>query len=350
MKRLTSTLLVGKFLLLGVFFLPALLLTLSCGSNKKEPADKTVVVYVSEDQVFSEPILKDFEKETGIEVKAVYDTEESKSTGVMNRLIAEKDNPQADVYWANEPIRAEVLKQKGIAAPYISPNAAGIPETFKDPEGYWTGFSARIRVFIVNTDTSPVPRSLLAYTDPRWKGKAVIANPLFGTTTTQIAALFTLWGDTRATAFMEKIRNNKVKLSTSNGESADLVASGAFAFSLVDSDDAVNRIRQGRPVKIIYPDQKDGEIGCLVLPNAAVLIKKGPHPGPARKLIDYLISKETERKLAEADCAQIPLHAGVPPPHGIRPLRKIKTMKVCYARVARKLQEIQPFLKRWVGY
>src|SRR5436309_15663896 len=76
-------------------------------------ANSTVVVYVSEDQVFSEPILKDFERETGIAVKAVFDTEEAKSTGVMNRLIAEKDNPQADVYWANEPGRAELIKQRG---------------------------------------------------------------------------------------------------------------------------------------------------------------------------------------------------------------------------------------------
>ena len=80
----------------------------------------TVVVYVSHDQVFSEPILKDFEKETGIKVRAVYDTEETKSTGTMNRLIAEKSNPQADVYWANEPVRAEVLRQQAIAAPYLS--------------------------------------------------------------------------------------------------------------------------------------------------------------------------------------------------------------------------------------
>src|SRR5713226_10407769 len=84
-----------------------------------------VVVYVSHDRVFSEPILKDFEKETRIQVRAVYDTEETKSAGAMNRLIAEKNNPQADVYWANEPIRAEVLRQRGIAAPYVSPNAEG---------------------------------------------------------------------------------------------------------------------------------------------------------------------------------------------------------------------------------
>src|SRR5258705_13948253 len=96
--------------------------------------DHVVVVYVSEDQVFSEPILKDFERETGIKVKAVYDTEETKSAGAMNRLIAEKTNPQADVYWANEPIRAEVLRQQGVSVPYLSPSAQGIPEQLRNAE------------------------------------------------------------------------------------------------------------------------------------------------------------------------------------------------------------------------
>ena len=57
-----------------------------CGT-KPSTESRSVVVYVSEDQVFSEPILKDFEKETGIHVNAVFDTEESKSTGVMLSLI-----------------------------------------------------------------------------------------------------------------------------------------------------------------------------------------------------------------------------------------------------------------------
>lgn len=117
----------------------------------------TVVVYVSHDEVFSEPILKDFEKGTGIKVRAVYDTEETKSTGTMNRLIAEKSNPQADVYWANEPVRAEVLRQQAIAAPYLSPNAEGISASFKDPDGYWTGFAARARVLIVNKNATAKP-------------------------------------------------------------------------------------------------------------------------------------------------------------------------------------------------
>ncbi len=315
----------------------------ACSKEKSN----VVVVYVSEDQVFSEPILKDFEKETGIKVKAVYDTEEAKSTGVMNRLIAEKNNPQADVYWANEPVRAEFLKQMGVASPYKSPNAEGIPEIFKDKDGYWTGFSARVRVFIVNKSVKEKPSGIADYTNSKWKGRCVIANPLFGTTTVHMAVLFSVWGDEKAKEFMNAMKSNDVKMSTSNGESADMVASGQFDFALVDSDDVISRMRQGKNVEIVYPDQGKDGMGCLVVPNAVLLVKGSPHPENAKKLIDYLLSKETERKLALADCAQIPLHSGVKPPAKLKSINEIKAMKVDYSAVAKKLKEIQPFLKKW---
>jgi iron(III) transport system substrate-binding protein len=319
---------------------------LGCRSDRQN----AVTVYVSEDQVFSEPILKDFERDTGIKVSAVFDTEEAKSTGVMNRLLAEKNNPQADVYWANEPVRADVLRQQGISAPYKPEAAAGIPEQFRDPQGYWTGFSARARVLVVNKSASFRPAGVPGYLDPRAKGKGVIANPLFGTTTAQMAAFFSLWGDDKGKQFLAGLRKNNVKLATSNGESADFVASGEFDFALVDSDDAVDRLRHGKPLEIVYPDQGDGEAGVLILPNAVALVRGGPNPANGKRLIEYLLSKETERKLAFADCAQIPLHTGVATPKEIKPIEQIRTMKVSYADLGIRLRAIQPILKEWVGY
>lgn len=336
--------------LLGLFALILIVAVFFWRSRRSAPSVPTVVVYVSEDQVFSEPILRDFERETGIQVKAVYDTEEAKSTGAMNRLIAEKNNPQADVYWANEPLRAEVLKQRGISAPYISPNAGGIPDVFKEPEGYWTGFSARARILLVNTNAKDKPLSVRGYADPRWKGKAVIANPLFGTTTVEIAALFKLWGDEAAKTFLQGTKKNGVRISTSNGESADLVASGEAEFGLVDSDDGFNRIKQGKPVEIVFPDQGPSDIGTLIVPNAAVLIKGGPNPENARKLVDYLLSKPTEKKLAFADCAQIPLHPGVETPTQLKPIETIKVTKISYAELAGEVQAIQSILKDWAAF
>ena len=311
---------------------------------------RSVVVYVSHDQVFSEPILKDFERDTGIEVKAVYDTEETKSAGVMNRLIAERANPRADVYWANEPIRAEVLRQRGVAAPYRSPSADGIPEQFRNPEGYWTGFSARARILILARDAKDKPASVLAYADPRFIGKAALANPLFGTTTAHLAALFTVWGDDRAKAFLDAMRGNGVHLTASNGESADQVASGAFQFALVDSDDVYSRHKQGQPVEGVYPDQEQDGLGCFIVPNAVLLIQGGPHQAAGRRLVDYLLSRETERKLAQSDAGQIPLHPGVETPPEVPRLETLRVMQVDYAAVAAKLQAIQPLLADWVGH
>jgi iron(III) transport system substrate-binding protein len=336
-----------------ISFMCTLVLTAAlagCGARQDAAGGKTVVVYVSEDQVFSEAILKDFENETGIQVKAVFDTEEAKSTGVMNRLLAEKNNPQADVYWANEPVRADVLRQQGISTPFKPANAQQIPEQFKDAQGYWTGFSARARLLVVNRAAKTKPVSVLAYADPKTKGKAVIANPLFGTTTAQMAALFAVWGGEKAKQFLNGLKANRVKLSTSNGESADFVASGEFEFALVDSDDAVDRMRRGKPIDIVYPDQGAGEVGLLIIPNAVALIRGGPNADNGKKLIEYLVSKETERKLAVADCAQIPLNPGVTPPKELKPIEQIKVMKVDYANLAAKLQSIQPVLKEWVGY
>src|SRR2546430_14631858 len=245
---------------------------------------RTVVVYVSEDQVFSEPILKEFERETGVTVKSVFDTEESKSTGVTNRLIAEKDNPQADVYWANEPVRADALKQRGVSTAYDSPSAEGIADQFRDSDHYWTGFSARARVLLVNTRSTIKPAGILAYTEPSAKGRAAIANPLFGTTTAYVAALFTTWGDERGRTFMNQMKNNGVKMTTSNGESADFVAAGQGDFSLVDSDDAGNRKKQGKRLEIIYPDQEPNGAGVLILPNAVALVNGGRQPQNGKAL------------------------------------------------------------------
>lgn len=156
----------------------ALLLVFLTGCGR--PSGEVVVCYTSTDQVFAEPILKAFEQETGVRVRAKYDTEETKTTGLVNLIQAEKSNPQADVFWSSETGRAIALKAAGCLAPYRSPNAEGIPDPFKDPEGYWTGFSARARVILYNTNLvrDNPPSSVMDLLKPEWKGKAAFANPL----------------------------------------------------------------------------------------------------------------------------------------------------------------------------
>ncbi len=310
-----------------------------------------VVVYTSEDQVFSEPILKAFEAKTGITVRAVYDTEETKSTGVVNRLIAEQRHPQADVFWSNDPVRPILLHKKGMLTPYRSANRERIPPQYRDAEGYWTGFSARVRVIVSNrTLVAPpdAPQTVRAMIAPAWHGKVAFANPLFGTSTIHAAALFALWGEEQARAFFEAMKRNGVRIATSNGEVRDLVAAGEVAWGVTDTDDAHVALTQHKPVEVVYPDQ-DG-LGTLIMPNMVAMIKGGPHPDNAHKLIDYLLSADVEAQLAASAAAQMPLGADVTPPAGVPTVASVKGMAVDYVQVAERLEKLQSFLSTWVGY
>jgi iron(III) transport system substrate-binding protein len=300
--------------------------------------------------VFARPVCEQFQKQTGIEVKLVPDTEETKSTGLLNRLIAEKSRPVADVFWSGDPVRAAVLKARGISAPFKPAHAADTAGRFSDPAGHWAALSARARVLIVATNLVPAadsPRSLQAFLHPKWKGKACLANPLFGTTSMHAAALFETLGEARAKAFFEGLRANGVKMLSSNGEVRRRVAAGEFAFGLTDTDDASVAIREGKPVAMVYPDQ-DGA-GTLIVPNAAVLIANGPNSENGRKFINYLLTAEVERALAESEAAQMPLRPGVPVPTGVKQVDEIKTMAVDYEKLGARLEGLaNGFLKEWV--
>ena len=333
-----------RFILLSAL---TILLAMQWGCSEK--ADNTVVVYTTVDQVFSEPVLKDFEKETGIKVKPLFDTEETKSTGVLNRLIAEKDNPQCDVFWSGDPVRAIILKNKGITAAYNSPAAKDIAPHFKDKENHWIGFSSRARVLIYNTKllkSSDVPKSVFDLAKDKYKGQVAVANPLFGTTSFHFAAWFSAFGDEKAKQFLKDLKTNEIVIATSNGDVEKRVSQGEVWCGLTDTDDAFTAKNEGKDVDYLFLDQQDG-IGNLIIPNTVSLIKGSAHQANAKKLIDYLLSRKTEEKLA-VSCAQMPLHKGVKTPDNIPSLDNIQPMKIDYNAAAKKLEEIQPYLKSWV--
>jgi len=295
----------------NIFFLNFLILLMfislfSCQSKE------TVVVYTSLDQIYSEPILKEFEKKTGITVKAVYDTETAKTVGLVNKIIAEKDNPQCDVFWNNEFLRTIVLKEKGILTPYNSPSASDIPKEFRDTEGYWTGFAARTRVIIYNTelvDSSDAPQSIFDLVDSKWKGEVGIANPLFGTTSSHVAALYLAFGKTKARDYLLKLKANKTRVFDGNAVVKNMVGDGEVKVGLTDSDDANIGLEQKKPIAIVFPDQDS--LGTFFIPNTVSLIKNCPHPDAGMKLIDYLLSSEVEEKLSKSLSKQIPLRKGL---------------------------------------
>ncbi|WP_243375547.1 extracellular solute-binding protein [Geotalea sp. SG265] len=338
-------------MMLGV---TALFVTGACKPRQQEP-QKTgsahqVTVYVSTDRVFSEPILLAYQQKTGIKVNAIYDTEETKSTGLANRLIAEKNNPQADVFWSNEPVRTLVLKKHGVLAPYKSPEAAGIPDVFKDPEGYWTGFSARLRVIVYNTrlvKADAAPKSVLDLADPKWRGQVAMADPRFGTTSFHVAALYAKLGDKQADEFFRKLKANGVKIVAANSVVRDMVARGEVKVGITDTDDASVALEAKEPLAMVLPDAVG--IGVPVMPNMLSLIAGAPHPEVGKKLIDYLLSPEVERLLAQSEAVQIPLRSNIAPPKNMPSISSLKPMTLDYAEAAARVEDVTRRLQTILG-
>lgn len=309
-----------------------------------------VTVYVSTDRVFAEPVLQAFERQSGIRVDAVYDTEETKSTGLANRLLAEQTRPHADVFWSNEPVRTLVLKSRGVLAAYQSPSATGIPDTFKDPQGYWTGFSARLRVIVYNTNLVPAdeaPASVLDLAAPQWRAQVAIADPRFGSTSFHVAALYAQLGDERADAFFGALKANEVRVVDGNSVVRDLVARGEIKVGLTDTDDVNVALEAGLPVAMILPDREG--FGVPVMPNMVSLIAGAPHRSEAARLIDFLLSPEVERMLAASDAVQIPLHRGVEPPPLMPRIDGLRSMTVDYEAVAQRLDDVTKRLQSLLG-
>ena len=330
---------------ISITFLALLLLAKVCSAGNE------VVVYTSEDKIFSEPVLQAFGKKTGIKVRTIYDTEETKSTGLVNRLIAEKDNPQADVFWSGDPVRPALLEFKSIITPYFSSAAADIPKSYKDEDGHWTGFSARARIILYNTNLVNMderPLSLFDLTKAVWRGQVAIANPLFGTSSIHMSALFIILGDEKAMKFLNDLKANGVKIVSSNSEVRRLVARGEVKVGITDTDDANVAIKEGSPVKVVFPDKSS--IGTLIMPNMVCLIKNSPNQENGKRLIDYLLSADVEKSLAWAACAQMPLRYDVRTPPDVLTIDAVKGMNINYHDVAVKLDKIGEFLKQWAGY
>ena len=90
----------------------------SCGRDR---AAETVTLYTSVDQPYAAPIIKDFEQRTGIKVNLVTDAEATKSVGLAERVRAERNNPQCDVFWSNEPFHTIALAGESLLEPYDRP-------------------------------------------------------------------------------------------------------------------------------------------------------------------------------------------------------------------------------------
>lgn len=291
------------------------LLAVLAGFYLSFPRAERIVVYCALDREFAAGILDEFSRSTGIHAVVRWDSEANKSVGLYEDLIREKDRPRCDVHWNNELLATIRLGNRGVLQPHERLDGRQFMLAAQDHT--WTGFAARARVIVFNTnlvDERIAPKGMEDLTHPRWKSKFAMAKPQFGTTATQAACLFEVWGSEKAKEFYHGLKHNGVLILPGNKQVAEAVGSGKIAVGLTDTDDAFAEVDAGRPVGICYLDfAGEGGVDCpQMIPNTVAIVRGCPNPSGARKLVDYLLTREVETRLAKAPSRQYPLGADAP--------------------------------------
>jgi iron(III) transport system substrate-binding protein len=301
-------------------------LNLSCIQR----SETSVTIYCATDREYADLILDSIErrlhrdKSDSIEIVRVYDVESSKTLGLVTRIEQEKAEPKCDVLWNNEILHTIRLQRAGLLAPHAWPIPDTWPKSFVASDSTWVGFATRARILLVNTenlkDREQWPESVTELSDPKWKQRCGLANPVYGTTATHFAVLAShpqalknvAWDD-----WYQSVRQNAIVLA-GNKQVALGVASGELDWGLTDTDDAVAEIAKGRPVAIVFPDQTEDGFGTLFIPNTAAIIKGTRNPSLATQVANYIASDRTEKRLALGDSAHFPIWPNVPDPENLK--------------------------------
>jgi len=264
------------------------------GASPEKASELTVYTALEDDQIKS--YLESFTKANpDIKLNIVRD-----STGVITaKLLAEKDNPQADVVWGVAATSLLVLDQNQMLEGYSPKGIERIIPQFKDAKepAHWVGIDAFETAFIVNTKELekkklPIPQSYADLIKPEYKGMLVMPNPSSsGTGFLTVSGLTQLLGEDEALKYMDKLHENMATYTHSGSKPAKMAAAGEYPIGISFGYRGIKEKQKGAPVEVVFP--KEGS-GWDVEANA--LIKKKEIKPEAKLFLDWAISDEAMKE------------------------------------------------------
>lgn len=339
-------------------------------SRRTSDGGAPVVLYSSVDEPLLRELVADYTTETGARVLVVGDTEATKTTGLVQRLIAERERPRCDVWWSNEPFGTIGLAAQGMFEPLTiasSLREGGWPSELIGSNDAWIGFAQRARVIVYNAERmsrEQAPASLSDLLRPELRGRVGIARPEFGTTRGHMAALVAAHGPDRTRAFLRALKDHDVRLYDGNSVVVRAVAGGEIDVGLTDTDDVFAGQRNGWKVDFTLeriddrsatgdwppPPAIEGalpSIGPLVIPNTVARVRGGPNPEAAERLIAYLLSERMERLMAQSEARNIPVRPGLAAQ--LRTVAISRPMRVRLEDVEARVQEALAIVAETIG-
>ncbi|MDC5706201.1 putative 2-aminoethylphosphonate ABC transporter substrate-binding protein [Vibrio europaeus] len=250
-------------------------------------AAQEVTVYTAFETDILAKYKNAFEKENpDIKIKWVRD-----STGIMTaKLLAEKNNPRAEVVWGLAGSSMALLKEEGLLQPYTPKGLEQLNASLNDPQSNqaWFGNDAFFNAVCFNEAVAkqlnlPTPTSWQDLTKPVYKGHIAMPNPASsGTGYMQVSAWLQNMGEDKAWNYMRELDKNIAHYTHSGSKPCVQAGMGEVAIGISMASRGAKLKTQGAPLAVITPKGIGWES------EAVGLVKESD---AAKRVVDWSISK-----------------------------------------------------------
>ncbi len=324
-----------------LFLLLAAAFTLAATSCSKQK--ETLYVYSIIHDEETKALTDLFTQQTGIEVEYLRAT-----TGeLVNRVIAEKDDPQADILLGGASNYHIQASKAGALQQYKSPVSKNFPQFALSDDDTWTGFCVLTLGIGINADRYaqkfadiPEPKTWDDLTNPSYRGEIVLTNPVASST----AYLFVQ--DQLQRQDYEKGWDYLTKLSQNVGQFPDsgsappkLIGTGEYAIGIAYLHALTKYRSQGFNIKLIAPPDSVGDVDCIAI------LKNAKHMDAAKKFVDFMLSKDAQTLMSSIDFT-IPVNNEAKSAEGSIPIEDISLIKYDSKKAAEQKQQV---LDRWTS-
>ncbi len=299
----------------------ALALLMGCVDKKSGTSEsgnktsKNLTIYCALPETEIPSYLDAFKEDTGITVDFV-----RLSAGeVLSKVQVEKNNPQASVWYGGNCDTFIAAAGSDLLEPYVSSELKNIPESYQDPDGFWSPVYVGALAFAVDRDWFKnkgldYPSSWNDLLDPVYKDQISMAHPgSSGTAYTILATLVQMLGEDEAMDYLKDLNANIRQYTKSGSAPPKNVGLGEAAVGLSFSHDCLKPALQGYPVEISFPEEGTGyEIGAIAL------IKGGPEDEVenAKMFIDWVLSKRGQDIYSQNGSFRLPVNTTAIVPDG----------------------------------
>lgn len=302
--------------------LSMLVFFISCGNSASNGENNNLVIYSPNSEQIIQNIIPAFEEKTGIKVELI-----SAGTGeLVKRIESEKENPYGDILFGGS--KATMLSKPELFEEYVSINNDAMLEGHKNVAGFITPYTADGSVILVNTDLIG-DIEINGYADllnPALKGKIVSADAsnsssAFAQLTNQLLAMGGDYTSEKGWNYVKALLENiDGKILNSSSAVHKGVADGEYAVGLTYEDPSATYLKNGAPVKIVYPIE-----GTVFLDAGVEIIKGAKNLENAKKFIDFVTSQEAQSIFGE-ELTNRPIRSDAKTGSHMKPISEIKTL------------------------